>query len=86
MKKHINFPIVILSAFLIRILITGSSLSDSLILASFSALYAFYHFLEQKREPIVNKLILDRINNLEIDHKSIKERVSSATFGSSIKR
>lgn len=86
MEKYLNFPILILSAFIMRLLITGASVGDSLVILGLSALYSFYYYIESKKQPIANKDLIDRIVELEEQIRATKESVHSIKLGSSFKR
>ncbi len=51
MKKYLNFPLLILSAFIVRPLLHGAGLGDALVIIGLSALYGAYYYLDLKREP-----------------------------------
>lgn len=65
MIKPKSLTQVLLSAFVIRLLVTGASIGDSLAVLSLSAIYAFYLYLESKKEPVANKDLSDRIALVE---------------------
>lgn len=86
MEKYLNFPIVILSAFIIRLLITGAGLGDSLVIIGLSSLYAFNCYLQYKQEPVANKELINRVVELEEQVRITKENISSVKLGVSLKR
>lgn len=86
MKKLVSFPALILSAFLIRLLVTGASIGDSLVIIGLASLYASWSYFESKKETPVNKAILDRVVDLEEIVKSTKETVNSLKLGANLKR
>lgn len=86
MYNYTDLPAFLLLAFLIRLLATGASFGDALVILSLSALVGFYHWVSDKKEPEVNKAILDRIVELEESTKLVKDKVNSINFGSTLKR
>lgn len=86
MEKHLKFPPLILLSFLIRLLITGASIGDALVMIALCSVYAGYLYLESKKDPIANKSLVDRIVEIEEQVKLNKEVVHSLKLGSSLKR
>jgi hypothetical protein len=86
MEKYLNFPVLILSAFIIRPIYTGASIGDALVIIGFSGLYAVYTYLENKKQPVANKDLLDRVIFLEEQLKTTKETIHSIKLASTIKR
>lgn len=86
MEKYLNFPILILSAFIARPLIYGASLGDALVIIGLSALYASQSYLQSKKEPVANKALVDRIVELEEQVRITKENITSVKLGVSLKR
>ena len=56
---------ILLSCFVIRLLVTGATVGDALVIIALSTLYGVYHYLEVKKVPEVNKDILDRLALVE---------------------
>lgn len=64
-KLLLNLAPGLLGAYLIRLLVTGASVGDSLTIIGLSSLYAFFLFLESKKQTPVNKQYWDRLVELE---------------------
>jgi hypothetical protein len=75
-------PTVAVSAFLIRLLVTGASIGDAIALTALLGLYAYQMFVDSKTQVPVNKEILDRIIYLEEQLKEAKTKVSALSLGS----
>lgn len=86
MEKHLNFPTLILSVFILRPLVLGASLGDALVIIGLSALYGAHYYFESKKEPIANKELIDRIIFLEEQQKSTKEVIHSIKLGSGLRK
>lgn len=86
MKKILNFPLLILLAFIIRPLINGVSLGDAVVILGLSCLYAAYYYFESKKEPIANKELLNRVVELEEQIRITKDIVHSVKLGSSLRK
>lgn len=82
MKSLLNIPTIVLIAYLTRLLVTGASLGDAMVIIGLSLLYAGNSYLESKREVPANKAILDRIVELEEQNKVIKDHVNGLKLGS----
>lgn len=82
----IYLPIAFLIAFLSKIIISGTNLSDSLVLIALCGLYGYFYFLETKRQVPVNKSILDTLEKLETQNKAITERVNALSLVSGLSR
>lgn len=66
MLKKLNFPMVILVAYLARLLITGSLfLGDSIVIIALAALYGFNLFLEHNRQEPVNEQVKEDLAQLK---------------------
>ena len=61
MKKYLEVPTILLSAFLIRILITGASVGDSIALAALAGLFGFYYYYENKKEKPINEAVKEEL-------------------------
>ena len=86
MEKYLNFPLLILSAFLIRPIYSGASIGDALVLISLSSLYGVYYYLENKKSPVANQELINRIVELEESIRITKESIHSIKLGTSFKR
>lgn len=86
MRKYLNLPAFLVSAYVIRLLLVGASLGDSITILALSSLYFLtYYFKSHKDEP-VNKLVIDRIVELEETVKATKEKMNSFSLGNHLKR
>lgn len=74
------FPHLLIFSYLIRLLITGASLGDALVVLVFGLLVAGRDYLEHIREPEANLELKTRIDELEKTQDSIKSKVSSLTI------
>lgn len=86
MEKYLNFPVLILTAFIIRPIYFGASIGDALVIIGLSGLYAAYYYLQSVKQPIANKDLIDRIVYLEEQLQLTRESVNSMRLGSSLKR
>lgn len=86
MEKYLNFPVLILSAFLIRPIYSGASIGDALVIIGLSALYGAHYYLQHKKEPTANKDLINRLVDLEEQVKTTKETIYSIKLASSLKR
>lgn len=80
MLKMISLPQILLSAFLIRLLVTGASIGDALALLSLSGIYAFYLYLESKKIPEANKDIKDRLVAIEDKVQKAESKIGLLTL------
>lgn len=86
MVKYLILPSISLIAYLIRLLITGASIGDALVMIGLSSLYfAIYYYKGHIEEP-VNKEIQDRIVELEEQVKVSKDKMNAIVLTSSFKR
>jgi hypothetical protein len=86
MKSLMNIPSLVLSAYLIRLLYTGASVGDALVVIGLSALYAGWVYMESKKQVPVNKEIINRIAELEESHKVMKDSVNGLKLVQGLKR
>jgi hypothetical protein len=77
MKVLLNLAPLALAFYTIRLLITGASVGDSLTIIGLSALYAFFLFLESKKQIPVNKDLWDRLIEVEEKLGKHQESISS---------
>lgn len=75
------FPSLLLSSYLIRILVTGSSVGDAISLFALCSLFAYNTFLESKKQTPVNKDVYDKISYLEEQLGLTKSKLSSIQLG-----
>ena len=68
---------LLVPAYTIRLLATGASLGDALVIIALSGIYAFYMYLEEKRELEVNKDIKDRLVQVETMVQQANTKVSA---------
>lgn len=77
MSKLLNFFSVTIAILLCRILMLGASIGDSFSLIGLCALYAYYLYLESKKEIPANKELKTKVNDLEAELKSLQDKVGS---------
>lgn len=77
---------VLLSAFLVRLLVTGASIGDALALISLSGLYAFWCYLEFKKEPEANKEIKNKLFELEEKVRTTENKIGAFSLSSQLRR
>lgn len=75
--KLLNLAPYALGTYLVRLLITGASLGDSFTLIGLSGLYAYFLFLESKKQVPVNKEIWDRLIALEEKSKTHQDNFNA---------
>jgi hypothetical protein len=71
---------VLLSAFLIRLLVTGASIGDALALLSLSGIYAYFLYLESTHVPEANKDLKDRLVALEDKVSKTENKIGAMTL------
>lgn len=86
MKNILSIPSLVLISFTIRMLITGADIGDALVIIGFSGLYAYYLFLESKKDVPVNKDILDRIVATEEQLQVVKSKTDSIMISTTLRR
>jgi hypothetical protein len=79
-------PAGLLTSYLIRLLVTGASIGDAIVIISLSTLYAGWVWLESKKQVPVNKEIQDRIVELEEQVKVAKDKINSVAIAASFRR
>jgi uncharacterized membrane protein YfbV (UPF0208 family) len=79
-------PSILLVSFLIRLLVTGASIGDAIVIIALSALFAGWYWLETKKEPVPNAEIKNKIVELEEQLKLTKDKINSVALASSFKR
>lgn len=77
---------ILLSAFLVRLLVTGASIGDAISLLSLSGLYAFWSYLEFKKEPEANKELKTRLIELETKVSSSESKIGAMTLSNQLRR
>lgn len=77
-----SFSLGSLSAFLIKALILGAMPGDAVISIFLMILLGYALFLEEKKEPVVNKDVKDRLVEIETSLAETKSKVSAITLGS----
>lgn len=82
-KLFFNLAPTALSLYLIRLLITGASIGDSLTIIGLASLYAYFLFLESKKEVPVNKQYWDRLVELEERVKGQQDNLNALTIKNS---
>lgn len=81
-----QFPVVVLSLFLIRPIYSGASIGDAFVIIGLAALYAGHYYLESKKEPVANKALLDRLVDLEEQVRITKDVVNGVKLSSTFRR
>jgi hypothetical protein len=79
------FPHILIFSYLIRLLITGASLGDALVMFVFGSLLGGHSYLEHAKEPPANTDIKERLLKLEESHESVKGKVSSMTIAKTLR-
>jgi hypothetical protein len=77
MKYLLNLAPGLLGAYLIRLLVTGASVGDSIVIIGLSALYAFFLDLERKKQVPINKPFHDRLVELEEKVKIQQDQIGA---------
>lgn len=85
MKIKENLPAILLIAFIIRLLIFGVGISDSIALAALCGFNAYGWFFFKPKTSLSDE-ILARIAALEDQLKQTKDKVNSFHFGSHLKK
>lgn len=68
---------ICLGAYVIRLLITGATIGDALVILGLSGLYGFFCHLQSKKEPIVNQDIKDRLVVLETKASNYDNKIGA---------
>lgn len=71
------FPLLLLSSFLLRLLITGSSIGEAVALAALCALYGTHHYIESKREAPINENFKLKVAALERQMSDINSNLKA---------
>lgn len=77
MNKIKSLTQILVSGYLIRLLITGASIGDAIVIIALSALYGFYMHLEASKEPVANQDLKDKIASLETLVNSASTKVAA---------
>ncbi len=86
MAKLLNLPTFLISAYLIRLLITGAGLGDSIVFIVLGALLAGHAYLEHIREPEANKELKEKISQMDERLITVKQKVDSFSLGVHLKK
>jgi len=78
-------PVFILPFYLIRTAIYGSSLADAFILSALTGLYAFFSYLDSKKEPEANLEVKNRVTQLEKQIEETKSNVTALKIGTQLR-
>ena len=76
MNKIKSLTEILVSLYLVRLLLTGASIGDALVMLGLSGLYAFYMHLETKNVPEANQDLKDRIDAVEKLAESANSKIS----------
>jgi len=76
-----NFPILILSLFLLRLLITGASIGDAIALIALSGIYGFFKYLEHMKQPDINAEVKAQLEQVKADMSEVKNVVNTMKLG-----
>jgi len=71
---------ILVSCYVLRLLITGATIGDALVIASLSGLYGFYRYLDSKKEPVANQELKDRISGLETKTSNMDNKLGVLTL------
>ncbi len=85
MKSLLNIPTCVLVSYLVRLIVTGASLGDALVVIGLSALYGGWVYLESKKDIPVNKPIIDRLCDLEEQLKITKDNLANMKLSTQLK-
>ncbi len=83
--KPLYFPLIGAGLVLTRILVTGASIGESLVLSALTAAFCFIYLTESRKEPVVNEIIHKKVENLEAGLLEVKSNLSSMRAGQSLK-
>lgn len=86
MSKHLNFQTLILIAFLARLLITGASIGDAIVIIGLSALYGYCLYQDNNKEAPANKELREKVSNIEEQLKASKDKLNALGIASGLKR
>lgn len=63
--KFLNPPLIFLSAFLIRLMVYGASIGDSIVIAGLAALYAYTMYLKSIAQPKIAESLVKELSDLK---------------------
>lgn len=73
-------PAILLSSFIIKLLITGTTLGDGVAIIALVFLYIGNIYLESKKEKPANSELLDRVIYLEEQLGDTKQKISAISL------
>lgn len=73
-------PQALLVAYLVRLLLTGACVGDALALFALVGLYAFFEYIELKKQVPINKDALERITLLETKYSEANNKLTALTL------
>lgn len=77
MNKIKSLTQILVSAYLVRLMLTGADVGDALVILSLSALYGFHMYLDNKKEPEANRELKDKIAEVEKIAQQTQTKVSA---------
>lgn len=80
------FPHILIFSYLIRLLVTGASIGDALVIFVFGALLAGQAYLEHIKEPAANQDLRDAIKRIESTQENIKSKMSSISVAQTLRK
>lgn len=86
MNKLKHLPVLLIFSYLIRLLITGAGIGDSIVMLVLGALYAGHVYLDHIKEPEANAELRNRLIALEESHATVKNKVNSMSLGATLKK
>lgn len=81
----IDISLILLIAYLGRLLVFGANIGDAVSFVALSALFAFSKFLTYKKEPEINTLIKADIESMKKDLDEMKKTVSVFKLGTNLR-
>jgi hypothetical protein len=79
LKSYLSLSL--LPLYLVKTVVLGVSLADSIPILGLTGLFCFFLFLESKREPIANKELKERLLSVEEQLKETKSNVNAIKIG-----
>lgn len=86
LKNFTCLPPILLSLYILRLLILGSHIADSIIISSLVCLYGGWLYLQHIKEPEANTELKERLIAVEESVKSANQKVTAISLGAGLRR
>lgn len=80
--KMISYaPLILLSSVVVRILVKGASIGDSIAVLALTLLYGYFLYQESQKAKPLNKEFIDRLSEVEKVGQDLKTKLASLMLG-----